>query len=400
MRWGVAESPSARATAMQRMHLAFLLVAPFVFVALYHQREWAKEHFSRNSSHVRSKQAFPPGKIKLNLNSELSQMLRQRSFKSPNEDENARELRQVYAAAAAESEDLHSENEDMENVEAKTVEQIGEDFRQEQAQREKEEMQAEKQEQPEPEQQQQQDDEGEGAEAEDDADKERPAAAAAAAATVEEVKVEPRPAAVGGAATSSSSSNAADGGAAGGGTRASAVGAGPDVAASYPAPTLSTKRLLDGSENWLPVPDAEAERPSDLAWRQAIPASCAAPSNAADQPIDTPAPVVPAGCVCPAGRRPFHTILTAQASTYQRWQTLIFYHHFKKQQRLHPCTEMVGFTRLLASNGGAPDDLMDLMKTVTVDQLGFDKTRGFQVRPPPKPVLEPRTLTPEPEAEG
>ena len=47
-----------------------------------------------------------------------------------------------------------------------------------------------------------------------------------------------------------------------------------DVAAAYPAPTLSSKRLLDSSENWLPVPDAEAEQPSDLAWRRAIPAAC------------------------------------------------------------------------------------------------------------------------------
>ena len=44
----------------------------------------------------------------------------------------------------------------------------------------------------------------------------------------------------------------------------------------------------------------------------------------------------PAGCVCPPGRRPYHTILTAQASTYQRWQTLIFYHHFRKVQTLQP----------------------------------------------------------------
>ena len=64
---------------------------------------------------------------------------------------------------------------------------------------------------------------------------------------------------------------------------------------------------------------------------------------------------LPAGCVCPPGRRPYHTILTAQASTYQRWQTLIFYHHFRKAQRMNPCTEMTGFTRLLSSPGGGAD---------------------------------------------
>ena len=161
-----------------------------------------------------------------------------------------------------------------------------------------------------------------------------------------------------------------------------AVGAaaGEDVAAAYPAPTLSSTRLLDGSENYLPVPDAESADPSDLRWRASIPDACNPPADAASAALDSPAPTLPAGCVCPSGRRPYHTILTAQVSTYQRWQTLIFYHHFKKQQRLHPCTEMVGFTRLLASNNGSPDDLMQLMPTVAVPQLGFDKTRGFQVR--------------------
>ena len=40
---------------------------------------------------------------------------------------------------------------------------------------------------------------------------------------------------------------------------------------------------------------------------------------------------------------------------------------------------MTGFTRLLASANGEPDGLMDSMPTVTVAQLGHDKTRGFQV---------------------
>ena len=47
---------------------------------------------------------------------------------------------------------------------------------------------------------------------------------------------------------------------------------------------------------------------------------------------------------------------------------------------------MTGFTRLLASSGGQPDDMMDDMPTVCVGQLGYDKTKGFQV------VLSP-TLT-------
>jgi len=100
------------------------------------------------------------------------------------------------------------------------------------------------------------------------------------------------------------------------------------------------------------------------------------------------APALPGGCICPKGRRPYHTILTAQASTYQRWQTLIFYYHFRKAQRANPCTEMQGFTRLLASSNSAGDDLMSYMPTVTVSQLGFEKTRGFQVINRPWTMME------------
>ncbi len=139
-----------------------------------------------------------------------------------------------------------------------------------------------------------------------------------------------------------------------------------DPSRSYPAPTLSQKRLLDGSQNWLPVPNAESDAPDDLAWRSEV--------------VE--------GRPCPAGRRPYHTILTAQASLYQAWQTRIFYYHFKKAQRSNPCTEMVGFTRLLASANGQPDDMMDEMPTVCVPQLGFDKTRGFQVINRPWSVLQ------------
>ena len=32
-----------------------------------------------------------------------------------------------------------------------------------------------------------------------------------------------------------------------------------DVSVDYPAPTLSSIKLLDGSPNWLPVPDAESD---------------------------------------------------------------------------------------------------------------------------------------------
>jgi hypothetical protein len=51
------------------------------------------------------------------------------------------------------------------------------------------------------------------------------------------------------------------------------------------------------------------------------------------------------GVKCSPNRRPYHVLLTAQSTTYQDWQARIMYHHFKKQQKLNPCTEMVNFTR-------------------------------------------------------
>ena len=69
-----------------------------------------------------------------------------------------------------------------------------------------------------------------------------------------------------------------------------------DPSLQWPAPTLSSKKLLDGSANWLPVADAEGAAPSDLAWRSQLTPGMAPPH-------------------CPKGRRPYHTILTAQAST-------------------------------------------------------------------------------------
>ena len=137
------------------------------------------------------------------------------------------------------------------------------------------------------------------------------------------------------------------------------LGTEPDPSLLWPAPTLSAKRLLDGSANWLPVPDAESAAPSDLAWRSQLTPGVAPPH-------------------CPKGRRPYHTILTAQASTYQEWQTKIMHYHFRKIQRDNPCTEMTGFTRLLVSNSAQPDGLMSSMPTLLVPQLGFDKTKGFQ----------------------
>ena len=77
----------------------------------------------------------------------------------------------------------------------------------------------------------------------------------------------------------------------------------------------------------------------------------------------------PAGC--PAGRKPYHLVLTAQDNLYQQWQTRIMYYHWQKLRKADPCTEMTGFTRLLSSNTpDVPDALSAEMPTVSVKQLG------------------------------
>jgi len=87
-----------------------------------------------------------------------------------------------------------------------------------------------------------------------------------------------------------------------------------------------------------------------------------------------PGPVDPA-TGCPANRRPFHVIQTADSSTYQQWQSRMMYYHFKKMVKVDPCTEMTGFTRLLNTFDGGCDDLCDEMPTFTVRRMvsGADK---------------------------
>jgi hypothetical protein len=132
---------------------------------------------------------------------------------------------------------------------------------------------------------------------------------------------------------------------------------GRDASRDWPMPTVSSKRLLDGSPNWLPVPNADGPDPDDIAWQKVVKEGDTGP--------------------CPAGRRPYHTILTAQNSLYQQWQTKIFYYHFRRVQREGGrCGEMTGFTRLLA---GREDELVQVIPTVVIKELGFDKTRGFPV---------------------
>ena len=72
---------------------------------------------------------------------------------------------------------------------------------------------------------------------------------------------------------------------------------------------------------------------------------------------------------CP-NRKPIHCLLTAQATVYQQWQARIMYFHWKKQAALDgECTDMTGFTRMVASEDGKPDGLEGEMPSVFVTQL-------------------------------
>jgi hypothetical protein len=68
--------------------------------------------------------------------------------------------------------------------------------------------------------------------------------------------------------------------------------------------------------------------------------------------------------------RPFHTLLTSQGSSYQAWQARIMYYHWRKQKAAAgACGEMGGFTRLCATEGGAPDGLQAEMPSIYVAQM-------------------------------
>lgn len=75
-------------------------------------------------------------------------------------------------------------------------------------------------------------------------------------------------------------------------------------------------------------------------------------------------------------KRPFHVALTASNSPYNHWQCRIMYYWYK-QFRDKPGSEMGGFTRILHS--GRPDNLMDEIPTVVVEELPEGMDQGYVV---------------------
>ena len=109
------------------------------------------------------------------------------------------------------------------------------------------------------------------------------------------------------------------------------------------------------------------------------------------------APVATATAVtsnCPTDRKPYHTLLTATAQVYQQWQCRVMYFHWKKQRDADPkgaCTELTGFTRLVASAGGRPDGLESEVPSAFVKEYtGGEaaKFHGYRVVNRPYSVVQ------------
>ena len=97
---------------------------------------------------------------------------------------------------------------------------------------------------------------------------------------------------------------------------------------------------------------------------------------------------------CPASRKPYHTLLTATAQVYQQWQCRVMYYHWKKQRDLDPageCTELTGFTRLVAHQDGNPDGLEREIPSFFVkeySQRDYVRFRGYRVINRPYSVVQ------------
>ena len=117
-----------------------------------------------------------------------------------------------------------------------------------------------------------------------------------------------------------------------------------------------------------PSTEVKAETPATATTTATTTAAAAAVATAKA----ATAAAVPANAdepSCSKPRRPYHTLLTTQASIYQQWQSRIMYFHYMKQRKLDgPCTEMGGFTRLVASEEAKADGLEGEMPSVFVRQ--------------------------------
>lgn len=136
------------------------------------------------------------------------------------------------------------------------------------------------------------------------------------------------------------------------------------------------------------TPPAKAPARAPVAAGPTVPAL--APRAASTAAATAAEMVAPAECK--AGRRPYHTLLTATGQIYQQWQCRIMYRHWLKQRAVDgPCTEMTGFTRLVASQGAEPDGVEDEVPSVFVYEytdVELRKFHGYRVVNRPYSVVQ------------
>jgi hypothetical protein len=134
---------------------------------------------------------------------------------------------------------------------------------------------------------------------------------------------------------------------------------------------------------------SDASRQSGQAGR--IDAQSERPHRVAPEQPQPQQQQVSASASCP-DRKPFHTLMTSQASPYQQWQSRIAYFHWKKQAAAAgECTDMVGFHRLAATPGGKADGLEGEIPTIFTVQLSDEVVNahfGFGVLNRPNSVKQ------------
>lgn len=116
-------------------------------------------------------------------------------------------------------------------------------------------------------------------------------------------------------------------------------------------------------------------------------------SSTRTEPQPLSAQSLPKTSSCKTPPRLYHTLLTAQSTVYQNWQSEMMYYHYKKQRSLQgECGDMGGFTRLTASAGGRPDSVADRMPSFFVPEISHSdlarKYKGFGVLNRPMSIVQ------------
>jgi hypothetical protein len=146
--------------------------------------------------------------------------------------------------------------------------------------------------------------------------------------------------------------------------------------------------LISARRNALLSGQGSAGSAGGVGTSRPAPREATAPSVIAD--ADAAAPGTGG---CPASRKPYHVLLTATAQVYQQWQCRVMYTQWKRIRDADPagpCTEMTGFTRLVASAGAQPDGLETEIPSVFTpewDARDLGRFHGYRVINRPRSVV-------------